>query len=486
MSSHIAEITRINRLRNDITHRLSFILNRKNRRNEKSNEALNILNEIEDPEVINFAITTIANQIFLKDKSQINKELYKDYLKKIKLDWSYFEIPRLLNNDQYEQAVLLAIEEFDKLSKFEYLDKDRTASNLNFFKILKEASERNDTIIVNQILDRVDPETINDSNYSHLLAFALTKQNENILVRIYDNIVENNIELTDNTWECYSRVFIKLKDTKKILQIISIVNSIDIKTKICLHWISTFEFKECMLLLNTLIEEKILEKVNFKTLPTPLISIPDLDVYTNITEKIDIIDELSIDFNKQILIYCLLSSIDNLNVHLGSTIFLINGLKQHLGLLNEFHKDIVFHQISKYSHKLTSLKFLKLFKSLNLSISIKNYLNLVKCHCNGEEIDTLYYVLIEIIKDFDEIPTEIVEFLVGINNKINDNRLNFFINNKVSMSSLEDIKEKINFDYIENNLESEQQRNKKEIEIIHGFIPYNYENDIKLVDLLVL
>lgn len=485
MSPHLAEVTRINKFRNDLTQRLLVLLNRKSNRNEKSNDALKILNEIEDPQVVNFAITTIASQIFLRDKDPINNELYKDLLKKLKLNPSYFEIPRLLDNDQYEQAVLLAIEEFDKLSNFEFLDKDRTASNLNFFKILKEASKRNDTIIINQILDRLDPKSMNDSNYSHLLAYALIKQNENILLRIYENIIENNIELTDNTWESYSRVFIKNKDTKKILEIISIVNSIDVKNKICLNWISTFEFRECMLLLNTLIEDNTLKKMDFKTLPTPLISIPDLDVYTNITEKIDIIDELSMDYNKQILIYSLLSSIDNLNIHLGSTIFLINGLKRYLNLINEFHKDIIFHQISKYSYKLTSLKFLKLFKKLNLSISIENYLSLIKCHCNGEEIDTLFYLLIEIIKDYNEIPSEIVDFLIRIDEKINDYRLKFFINDKISISSLEDIKDKINFDFIENNLESEQQRNKKDNEIIHGFIPYNYENDIKLFDLLV-
>ncbi|KAG0674560.1 hypothetical protein C6P42_002164 [Pichia californica] len=454
--------------------------------NGKSQEALKILNTIQSKNLIDFGVTTIANQIFIRDSNPIQRELYKDFLKKMKLEVDYFEIPRLLNNDQYEQAALLSIRQFDKLSQIKYLSDDKSASNLQMFKILIEATARNDTVIILQLLTRLNRlHVLTEENYSHILSLAITNNNETLLINIYDDIIRSNINLTDDTWEYYAGVFIKSQDSEKVLKIIERVKSVEVKNVICLKWISTLDFKECMLLLDSLINDKTFEFIEYNDLPTPLISIQDLHMYSNISEKISVLNELSLVHTKELLIHSLLSSIDNTDTHLRSTIFLINGLGFNKDLLNERHKDIIFHQISKYSYKLTSLKLFKFFKKQGLKFSVINYLHILKCQCHGEEHDTLFYLLIEVLQDYRKVPTEIVKFLKELNNSINDNRLNLFFS-KTAFQSIDDIKYEINYEFLGNRLEYEQQRTKTDHNVIDNYSEYKYEKDIELVDSLDL
>lgn len=481
MNSRLLELTKFNKSKNELKLELSHLLNSKSGiRQFKS--ALQILDKVRDRKMLDREITTISNLIFLKDYSGVYSEKYKDFLAGMKMCVGYYEIPRLLQNDQYEQAALLALQEFEALSKNEHLEKGKLAYSLNFFNILKEASKRNDTVIIIQLIDILSKyNLILEPNYSHILANAIAFQNNTILMRLFENI--QRMKLADGTLERYADALILSNEKEKALRVLSNIESATVKNSICLKLIASYGFEECMILMDGLISDDIIKIPKFEELPSTLLSIPEMHDYTNLEEKLQVLQKLTSIDVKKIALYSLFASIDNLGGYMGSTVFMINGLRMNRQLLCEQHKDIVFHQVSKFPFKLLGLKFLVFFKELGLQISPKNYLHLLKCQCFGSEFDTLFYVLIQLLEDYKEIPTEIKEFLMELNKQVDDNRLVQFLNINVT-EPLANIKSDLNYEFLEKNLESEREREKNVHDIIDGFSGYDYVADIKLVDFL--
>ncbi|ODQ46528.1 hypothetical protein PICMEDRAFT_72588 [Pichia membranifaciens NRRL Y-2026] len=483
MNSRLLELTKFNTSRNDLKQELSYLLNSRSG-TKQFTAALRILNSIKDRKMLNREITTIANVIFLKDGTEIYSEQYKDFLRRMKMCVGYYEIPRLLQNDQYEQASLMALQEFEELSKNKYLDKGKLAYSLSFFTILKEAIKRNDTVIILHLLDVLSKYNLcTEPNYSHILAGALASKNSAILVKVFENIL--SMELTDTTWECYADAMLLADEKEKVLMVIPKIQSTAVKNAVCLKLISSYGFEQCMLILEGLVSDKTLALPKNEDLPTALLSIQELDVYANIDEKLLTLQKLELEDVKKIAIFSILSSIDNVDCHPGSTVFFLNGLGMDRSVLTQTHKDIVFHQISKFPCKLLGLKFLSYFKNLGLQLSAENYLHLMRCQCFGKEFDTLFYVLVRVLEDFETIPLGIKSFLTQMNEQVHDRRLQELLQND-SFMSVADIKTQLNYDFLEKNIEVERERRKEEHEIIDGFTNYDYEADMKLVDFLDL
>ncbi|GAV28190.1 hypothetical protein PMKS-001660 [Pichia membranifaciens] len=483
MNSRLLELTKFNTTKNDLKLELSHLLNSRSGIKQFTS-ALRILNKIKDRKLLNREITTIANLIFLRDFTEVYSEQYKDFLSKMNMCVGYYEIPRLLQNDQYEQAALMALQEFEELAKNEYLEKGKLAYSLNFFNILKEASKRNDTIVILQLLEVLSKYNLcTEPNYSHILAGALASKNTTILVKLFENI--RSMQLTDTTWECYADAMLLANEKEKVLMVIPKIQSVAVKNAVCLKLISSYGFEECLLMLEGLSNDNTIKLPKFEELPTSLRSIQELNDYANIEEKLLTLQKVEVEDIKKIAIFSILSSIDNVDCHPGSTVFFLNGLGMNRSLLTKEHKDIVFHQISKFPCKLLGLKFLTYFKSLGLQITAENYLHLMRCQCFGREIDTLFYILVKVLEDFKALPLGIKTFLTQINELVDDSRLREILQNGSSMS-IADIKTYLNYDFLERNLEVERERGKDDHEIIDGFTNYNYEADIKLVDFLNL
>jgi hypothetical protein len=470
------EFTAINNARTQINKEIKKLLNSGN--SKKCLLTMNILNEIKDKRYVNLETTTLANLIFLRENKPEYDEQYKDFLNKMNLCTSYFEIPRLLRNDQYEQAVLLGISEFDKLSKNEYVSIDRLVGQLRLYNILEEASKRNDTQIILDLMDLLKRyNLLHNRNMSSILVRAFEKSNDEILNACFDFVLEG--KFTDNFLKGYINSMIRQNEIDKALKILTKIESIDLKRGGCIEILSTLEFNECMDSIEYLIGNKILSEISYDDLSSAFISIPNLDDYENISNKMEKLKETSSMEIKNLVIYSLLSSIDNTNKSLASTIFFLNGLDREKSLLNETHKDIIFHQLSKYPSKLTSIKLYEYFKSLGMKITEKNYYYLIKSQCHGTEIDTLFYVLIQMLNDHGKLTIEIIKFLEKVKNATNNNYLKFFLMSEID---IETIKEAINYEFIKKNLEYQRERTKLIFPVMEGFTKYDYKQDIKLVD----
>lgn len=491
MGSRLADITKFNVMHFTLEGRLRTLLNTKTE--NKAAKALELLNETSHKKLLNFEITSLSNQIFLREGNWKECEEYKTFLKNSGLRYSYFEIPRLLENDQYEQAVLLAMKEFNTLihnnTTSAPLVPYKTANTLSMFTLLKEACARDDTIIITELIDIFEKyDMLTDANYAHLLSAAFANKNELVLARLFDYF--QTVELTDNTWKLYADVFINQQNDEKVLEIITKITSNKVKNEVCLNLLASHDFNECMILMDELVADGTLIPPTFNELPSNLISIPDLDQFTIIEEKLSVLDEIKTDSVKGIVISSLLASIDNTDKFISSTIFLLNGLGFKRNLLNDKHKDIIFHQLSKYSLKLTSLKFVEYFKKMGLLMTVDNYLRILKCQLSGTEIDTFFYLLVKIMEQFNVLPQEIAKLVKLTKITTKDNRCWLFTPSKNKTENTEylnitAIKEELNYEFLKKNLEFERERTKPQIKLKNR-LAYDYALDIKHHDSLNL
>lgn len=445
---------------------------------EKGAKAIELLQSYKNKRNVTFDLTSVANLVFLAENNTLYTEQYKDFLKEHNLCVSYFEIPRLLQNEQYEQAVLLAIEEFDRLSQNEYLLRDKLALSLRLYNILEEASSRNDTPIVLTLMETLNKVgLLHTKNTSGIFATAMNKQNDEVLLSLFDFVLEN--EFTDSLYEKYILMLVKHNEVGKATQLLGKLESDELKNRVCLEILSSLEFDECIKSIILLLESGKLSMIDYHNLPTSFLSLPNLIDFESIREKLETLKKCDSDEMKQLIIYSLLSSIDNTNVHLTNTIFLLNGLQLHRYLLNEPHKDIIFHQISKYPMKLTSIKLYKYFRFLDLNITKQNYVHILRTQCHGVEYDTFYYFLIEMLLEYGELTPQVKEYIYMLQEHTKDQRLKLFLEDNLDITK---IKESINYEFISKNLEYQRERTKVAYPIINGFTKYDYEKDIKLAD----
>lgn len=451
----------------------------------KMKKTLNILNSINPGEYIGRNTTSLSNLIFMKDRNGDYSERYKDFLKNHDLTIGYYEIPRLLHYGQYEQASLLALAEYKTLSQNPDLEDDKLMHSLYFHAILEEASKRNDTIMLIEYIKLLQKtNSIAAANYGNIIVNAILNENVTLLEFILPKVM-TKISLTDNIIEKLFDLILKNEKNDLALQLLSIVQSEDIKNRLCLKLLSGLEFNNCMSYMENLIESNILVLPSNDKLPASFISIPNLNDFTVIDEHLDVLKSLKLKETKQMYLYSLLSSINNQNNHLGCTIRLLNGIREETHLLTEEHQKIIFQQISKYSYKLTGIKLMHYFKALGLPISKNNYFKLVKCQFGGSENETVYPILVETIKEHNKLSSEIVDYLKFMSKKINDTKLTYFFNANIDNHKIEDIKVKIDYSFINDNLELERERQKVIYKPMKNFLGYDYHDDIALSDALI-
>lgn len=451
----------------------------------KMKKTLNILNSINPGEYIGRNTTSFSNLIFMKDRNGDYSEQYKDFLKNHDLTIGYYEIPRLLHYGQYEQASLLALAEYKTLSQNPDLEDDKLMHSLYFHAILEEASKRNDTIMLIEYIKLLQKtNSIAAANYGNIIVNAILNENVTLLEFILPKVM-TKISLTDNLIEKLFDLILKNEKNDLALQLLSIVQSEDIKNRLCLKLLSGLEFNNCMSYMENLIESNILVLPSNDKLPASFISIPNLNDFTVIDEHLDVLKSLKLKETKQMYLYSLLSSINNQNNHLGCTIRLLNGIREETHLLTEEHQKIIFQQISKYSYKLTGIKLMHYFKALGLPISKDNYFKLVKCQFGGSENETVYPILVETIKEHNKLSSEIVDYLKFMSKKINDTKLTYFFNANIDNHKIEDIKVKIDYSFINDNLELERERQKVIYKPMKNFLGYDYHDDIALSDALI-
>ena len=441
--------------------------------------ALEVLDNIKDKRPVGMEFTTISNLIFLETTETLS-EKYKDGLRRLGLDTCYYEVQRLLRHGSYEQAALLAVSSYEQLlKKTAKLDPIKLSRQLHLFEILIEASSRNDTIICLQVLHLLsENHLLNNANYGNILANALKYKNAEILSAIYPYIA-SSVHITDKTWKDIVGVLLEHGITNNVPDIIAKTMSKEVKADICLMFLGSFEVNESFSMLESLISSKSLDCPSHESLPSGFRSVPHMEDFESIANYLEAFNSIQLQSVQRLFLYSLLTSINDQNVSLRSTIFMLNGLKAHHDLITSDHTDIVFNQLSKYSFKLTSIRLLRYFKSKGLAISQRNYLDVLKAQCHGKEIDTLYLVLVQTLCDHGHLSREIIDFLKDLYTHTKDSRIKYFLGDEIM---LQEVKEKVNFAFISDNWEVKREREKSHQEIIEGFESYNYEMDIALMD----
>lgn len=279
------------------------------------------------------------------------------------------------------------------------------------------------------------------------------------------------------------------KENDKCLELISRVESTEIKEYICLEFLSSLKFEECFTMLEQLITSNYLSVPNFKDIPSRFLSIPGLSDYTKISEYCDSLAKVDQKEVQSLALYSLFSSIDNGKGHLGSTLFIINFLHQSpkfdlVDILDGNHIDTIFHTISNSRFKLTGIQLLDIWKQNGFKISLENYHHLVIPQCFGNEFDTLFYVLAETLSDHQTLSEKTMDFLGKIYEETNDYRLVYFLEKKWEHDDINRTKDYINYEFIKSTLHNEIERTKNSHTALPGFGDYEYHTDIKLVNFI--
>ena len=468
----------INELRNTVKKKLYQIY--KSGDETRYQDALEVLNKIDRKEIFNMNITSLGNLIFAKCKNPLYHEKYRDILEKFGLNTGYFNVKVYLENGQYEQAALTGIEEFKNLGKTDNILKEKLSHDLHMRQILEESNRRNDTVITTTILDLLaEHDVLFRSNLSHTIGIAQINHNYEIIVKNLQYITEN--AFSESLLKSCFQMCIENGDNPNAIQFLYNMKSKDLKSLLCFKFIKSLDFPVFVELINSLVYEGTLEIPCMLDLPAETLAIADLDNYEILGEKLDQIEHVSTLELKRLFIFMLLSSIDNTNTHLGSTIFLMNRILNDRSILTNEHKDIIFHQLSKYPFKLTALKFIKLFEDIGLDISSRNYYHALKSQFHGKEHDTAYYLLIKMMKEGKPLDKNIKSLLTGFNLALDDKKLALILEQNKPVHELERL---IGFEFIQNHLEHQRERTKINRKKLQNTSEYDYQWDIKLVDSL--
>ncbi|TID28935.1 hypothetical protein CANINC_002203 [Pichia inconspicua] len=440
---------------------------------DRSVPALKELEKINDRSEVDMGLTTLANNIFIKSENEISSERYRDFLKRFELDTCYYDVSRYLHNEQYEQASILAIQKFDILSRQDFIDKEKLVFQLKLHSLLIMASDRNDTFLVIDLIDKLSQyNLITNQNYSFLISSAIKYKNEEILCKLIEFMKTG--DFNDTTLVQIFDCLIDKRKSTEALSLISHIRSNNLKTLTCLKYVATFDSLEMFVILNNLYNDGCLE-VTYDDLPPEYLSISGLRDFEMLGELCSKLLPTMETKMKEILLFSILSSINNKDVPIDSSLYILNYCKDHEVKLNHKHKDIIFQQLSKYPLKITSLRLYQYFKINGFEITPSNYQNLLACHMNGTEIDTALYVLVEYLYKYHKLSDSMLIYLKDLITIVPDPRLNAFL----SYTSLQDLKDLINYDYIAENAENERDRSKVDFNPIARFKPYSYSDDIR-------
>lgn len=457
----------------DIKRKLKYFLDKFH--GDRSVPALKELERVTERCDIDLGITTLANLIFIRSENDESSEKYKDFLKKWALQTSYYEVSRLLHKHQYEQAVILAIDEFDKISKHEHIDKEKLATQLKLMNLLIEACERNDTYIVIDLMKRLtNLNLLTDQNLASVVLHAINHQNSEVLDHCLEFIKSN--DFTDTTLGMLCESLLHNSKADQVLKIIPLIKLQRLRNILCLKYVASFEITESFTILNRLTEDASL-KITIKELPAEFLSISGLRDYEIISELCENnLPQMQKEM-QMILLFSLLSSINNKDIPLDSSIFVLNCFDKYRDAITSYHKDIIFQQLTKYPLKITSIKLYRYFKKLGITITIEDYNKLLKIHMSGTEIDSAVYILLEFLNAYGELPEATIAYLKGMRELVHDSRIDAIIDHRGSIDQLKDI---LNYDYISNNLENERDRSRIVFKQPDTFKEYSYPKDMSM------
>ncbi|QPG76898.1 hypothetical protein FOA43_004292 [Brettanomyces nanus] len=429
-----------------------------------------------------FKSTALLNKIFLLDHSGRYSDLYIDKLEENNLETGYFQIERFLQRGQYEQAVDLFWQRYRHyISNAERngLDMFRLMKSLKAFKILIMASDRDDTEQILKLMNTLgEMGYLTQMNYSGILSNAIKHRNYQVCRSSY-NSIDSSLELTQGYLTNLFDIFANNDEFEMAIKILSKIESQDVKTQLCLQLISKLPPEQCWKLLDSLIcilDTSLL--TDYSVVPSSLLLLSGLDDFEKLSEHLKLLPTLKNRDAQKVIVYCLLSSINNNQGHFASTVFLVSFLKRHLflDLLDSRDVDIIFHTASKYGSKMATLAMADTLKQADNTLSAENYYNIMKCQCFGTEHDGLFVAAIEYIEESEDhsLKPEMVNFIRNIALETEDPIAIRFLDN---CSSIDEAKAIVDYNYLSKNIVNAEERTKFKHEQIKGFGPYVMEFD---------
>ncbi|VEU19465.1 DEKNAAC100337 [Brettanomyces naardenensis] len=420
-----------------------------------------------------FKSTAVLNKIFLKDDSGKYSDLYVEKLRQQNLEPAYFQIERCLERGQYEQAVELFWSKYDQYTEDNELDMFRLMKSLRAFKILMMASDRDDT---DQLLKLITVlggmGYLTQMNYSGILSNAIRYRNYDVCLTTI-NSLDTSLELSQGYLISLFYIFVSNDELVMALRILTRIDSQDTRSTLCLEVISRFELEDSWTLLDSLAE---VSNLDYSLLPSSFLQISGLDDFEVLDAHLQCSLKLKNREAQKIMIYSLLSSIDNNQGHFASTAFVISFLKRHqlLDLLDQIDVDVVFHNISKYGNKVAAFGVAQLVKEAGLNMSTRNYYHLMKCECFGTEHDGVFRAAIDCLEENGKLEPDSIGLIKRLLKEANDTIAERFLDN---LSNVDSVKAIVDYNFLCRNFQSTAERQKYKHDIMKGFGTYNSEFD---------
>lgn len=441
--------------------------------------AFKLLEAIEYPKLILDApMRRLTDQIFTEDKYGIYRENYKLYLQTNKLNWTKFEVKRLISDDQYELALMLALDGFSK-------DCDNGCSSENVQLLLRQyhlihlvqmASERGDSIMLDQLINILQKHNVlSHSNYVNLLSNAIIRGDFNTVELILNDF--KLLNFSDNSLYQIGLMYIANEKSDKVFELMMIMKDSEWKFKLSLDLIGSLEIHDGFKLLDHMVNSSpMYGDLKFNDLPIQFHQIKETNEFENLDDLLSMYNELKSEKVKDMLLQCLFVSIGNFYTGFNSDVFMINFLLKNKIPINGRLQDILCHNISHVNLKLTTISMLDNIFKLD-QLTEKNWVHLLAPLFNGNEPDLIYVFLIKLIETKGDIIQSVRDKLYGFVKMTNDRNIKYLMDEG---SNLDKFKEMINLNFIMRNMENEGERMRHQYELIPGYHPYNYEIDIRV------
>lgn len=434
-----------------------------------------------------FRDTTALNKIFLTDRFGSYSDQYVDTLKAQNLESGYYEIERYLDKGEYEMAVELLWERYDYYVEADCrdqkkgLDMFRVMKSLRAFQILKEASNRNDTDVILKLINVLGGlGYLTPANYSGVLTDAILHRNGTVCEIAFNNL-EKSIHPTQSILKQLYDVFIESEIPDKALDLLPKVEPEMDRKKLALQLISGLPDDQIWEALDRFIISGI--NVEYDDLSAGFLQLPDLDEFEVISEHLNEMSKLKSSQTRKLVLFSLLSSIDNNQGHIASTVFIIEFLKRSmmLKMLDPPCVDIICHNASKYGSKVTSVMIYDLFEDAGLKLGKRNLLNLMKSESFGTEHEGLYIFAIRYVEKFGKLDLEVREFIERVAETTQDDKTHRFL---AHITNLEEAEEIVDYSYLVRNFDRFEDRERVQHEIMKGSGPYRSDLDRQNCEIL--
>lgn len=446
---------------------------------ETAVKTLSILAQL-DKSSIDKDVTVITNPVFLSNTIGVDLvDQYRSFLRDNGLDMEKFEIKRLINDNQYELAVMKSIACFEKEVN-QTSNKESLARDCYLFKLLKMATDRVDSTILNHLLTLLEShQLINHTIYQRILISSINNEDFETVDLILDKC--DLTVLTENMVYQIGQLYVLNEKKDQIFELLRYITDPKLKMKLVMDYIGKLPIEEGFPIIDELTElsPDIFSQICFNDLPMEYQTLKGLKHFNLIEEKLMIYDQLKNPQLKQVLIECILESIGKTISTFNPNIFILKFIFKNDIAISESLSDIICHNVSKTNLKLTSWY---LQDYLNLpQLKDSNWLHLFKPLMNGQEPDLIYLFLIKIHQVKGQIPSFLRPLLNKFIKHTKDKNILYILSPK---ASIEKFKSMINEEYISSRLEDQQERERSQYDIIPGFGKYVYKVDSKSLKFL--